>query len=72
MASWSKFIVANPTIAHQSLYATLVQKGKEIGLDKVMDNSEEEQFAGVADAEDPSSVPSETEVVSDTELPVVG
>ncbi|MFN9691833.1 MAG: hypothetical protein ACK551_07035 [Vampirovibrionales bacterium] len=74
MASWSNFIQENPTVAHSSIYSALVQKGKEIGLDKVLDNSEEEQLAeDLAIGKNPSSTtPTKPPVTEDAGLPIVG
>lgn len=74
MASWSNFIQANPTVAHSSIYSALVQKGKEIGLDKVLDNSEEEQLAeDLANGKNPSSTtPTKPPVTVDADLPIIG
>ena len=76
MASWAKFIQANPKIAHSSIYSALVQKGKEIGLDKVLDNSEEEKLASdLANGRSPSTSTTTTTpspVSQDLGLPLVG
>ncbi len=74
MTSWSNFIQANPTVAHSSIYSALVQKGKEIGLDKVLDNSEEEQLAeDLANGKNPSSTtPTKPPVTVDADLPIIG
>ena len=75
-ASWSKFIQANPTIAHQAIYAALVQKGNDYELnDKIQDNSEEEQLAeALANGKDPSSkpTPAKAPVTVDEGLPIAG
>ena len=77
MASWSKFIEANPKVAHSSIYAALVKLGNDIGLDKVLDNSDEEAVAdALANGRDPSTLGSKTPPVSndtvDAGLPIVG
>jgi hypothetical protein len=74
MTSWSNFIQAYPTVAHSSIYSALVQKGKEIGLDKVLDNSEEEQLAeDLAIGKNPSrTTPTKPPVTVDAGLPITG